>query len=195
MEQTENTPAEDLQTRYPWYDIPHLQNYRTRQAELPRRLNLLSRFRPALLNSANCSPDTALLLTPETATASETVAASFAAQPHVTDPDSKTENIFDMIDNFLENGEHKISIAETTSDEFTAPSEQLPEGNLLTEALASVYEKQGLYTRAIEIYKKLSLLNPEKSVYFAELIAELEKRSANESNKHDQKTTKQANNN
>lgn len=38
---------------------------------------------------------------------------------------------------------------------------------VLTEAMAEVYASQGKIAKAIEIYQKLSLLNPAKSTYFA----------------------------
>lgn len=44
---------------------------------------------------------------------------------------------------------------------------------VVTEAMADVWEKQGNYTKAIEIYRKLSLLNPPKSSYFAAKIEHL----------------------
>lgn len=42
-----------------------------------------------------------------------------------------------------------------------------------TEAMAEVWAKQGKKARAIEIYEKLSLLNPSKSHYFAAKIEQL----------------------
>ena len=58
--------------------------------------------------------------------------------------------------------------------------EQLAEHSLenrevYTEAMAEVWEKQGNAAKAIEIYRKLSLLEPSKSPYFAAKIEELKK--------------------
>lgn len=44
---------------------------------------------------------------------------------------------------------------------------------VVTEAMASVLEKQGKNEKAIELYKKLSFLNPHKSAYFADKIKNL----------------------
>jgi hypothetical protein len=44
-----------------------------------------------------------------------------------------------------------------------------------TEAMAEVWIKQGNPEKAMEIYRKLSLLNPPKSSYFAGLIEKLKK--------------------
>ena len=51
--------------------------------------------------------------------------------------------------------------------------QSLSEGKVVTEAMAEVWEKQGNYEKAIEIYRKLSLLNPAKSSYFAAKIDQL----------------------
>ena len=51
----------------------------------------------------------------------------------------------------------------------------LEEKDVDTEAMAEVWIKQGHPEKAAEIYRKLSLLNPSKSSYFAVLIEKLKK--------------------
>src|SRR6056297_2538134 len=47
---------------------------------------------------------------------------------------------------------------------------------ILSETLAKLLAHQGHADRAIDMYKKLSLLNPKKSSYFAEIIEKLEEK-------------------
>jgi hypothetical protein len=44
---------------------------------------------------------------------------------------------------------------------------------VVTEAMAAVWIKQGNIAKAKEVYHKLSLLEPSKSAYFASKISEL----------------------
>ncbi len=44
---------------------------------------------------------------------------------------------------------------------------------VLTEAIAEVFARQGLKHKAIDVYEKLSLQNPDKSAYFAAKISKL----------------------
>lgn len=46
---------------------------------------------------------------------------------------------------------------------------------LVSESLAEVYARQGKKEKAIDMYQKLSLLNPEKNAYFAAKIENLQK--------------------
>lgn len=47
--------------------------------------------------------------------------------------------------------------------------------DFITETLASIYFQQKNYEKALDAYKKLSLKYPEKSIYFATQIKEIEK--------------------
>ena len=47
---------------------------------------------------------------------------------------------------------------------------------LVSETLARIYAEQELYQRSIDIYKKLILLFPEKSAYFATLIEKVKEK-------------------
>ncbi len=63
------------------------------------------------------------------------------------------------------------SPAEDTIKKHAASS--IEESDVETEAMAEVWIKQGKTARAMAIYKKLSLLNPSKSHYFAAKIEQL----------------------
>jgi hypothetical protein len=64
-------------------------------------------------------------------------------------------------------------VAEKKVEELAEYS--LTERAVLTEAMAEVWEKQGNAAKAIEVYTKLSLLDPSKSPYFAAKIEHLKK--------------------
>lgn len=66
-----------------------------------------------------------------------------------------------------------VTVAEHKVEELAQHS--LQEKAVFTEAMAEVWEKQGNTQKAIEIYRKLSLLEPAKSTYFAAKIEELKK--------------------
>ncbi len=80
----------------------------------------------------------------------------------------------DLIDRFLGEEELRIVAEEGEPEgEVRVTAELNDDEQLVSEPLAAIYAAQGLRDEAIAIYRKLSLLNPEKSIYFAELIDRL----------------------
>ena len=81
----------------------------------------------------------------------------------------------EIIERFLRKGEYRI-VAEDGEVEQDICTEACidDEDDIVSEELAEIYVAQGLKSQAIEIYRKLSLLNTEKFAYFAEKISELE---------------------
>ena len=75
-------------------------------------------------------------------------------------PDSETEQPIDI------NAEQKVE---------QLAGQSLQDREVITETMAEVWEKQGNAAKAIDIYNKLSLLDPSKRAYFAAKIEELKK--------------------
>lgn len=70
--------------------------------------------------------------------------------------------------------EPNTSIDEVTNQSIQRIAEHsVEEKEVLTEAMAEVWAKQGNADKAIRVYEKLSLLNPAKSPYFAGRIEQL----------------------
>ncbi len=97
-------------------------------------------------------------------------------EPKKVDIEKLTEiSSEDIIDRFLRVENLRISVDEDANIEDVITSAELDdEDDMVSEELAEVYLQQGLKSEAIATYRKLSLLNPEKSIYFAELIAKIE---------------------
>jgi hypothetical protein len=83
-----------------------------------------------------------------------------------------------LIDNFLQ--QHNIEkikvkdVNEKENEDFSVKSSQ-ENDELMTETLANIYINQNQFLKARNIFEKLSLKYPEKSIYFAARIKEVEK--------------------
>ena len=96
------------------------------------------------------------------------------------------DSTLSLIDDFISSGDHhRIVIGEQTTEESMASigGENDDDDDFVSEELAEIYAKQGLFDDAIAIYRKLSLQDSQKSIYFAELIGQLCERMAQEGQK------------
>ena len=83
----------------------------------------------------------------------------------------------ELINNFIETQENEgITLPDVPQVQpVLETSENTDDGTCLTETLARIYIKQGRYSKALEIIKRLSLKNPKKNAYFADQMRFLEK--------------------
>ena len=81
----------------------------------------------------------------------------------------------DLIDDFLNNDDGKMELKEEPEyePEIEEPSDS--DSGFFTETLARIYIKQGRYSKALEIIRRLNLIYPKKNRYFADQIRFLEK--------------------
>jgi thioredoxin-like negative regulator of GroEL len=93
-----------------------------------------------------------------------------------------------LIDSFIENDKGKIVLNENPTlrpdvENEDDETEKMPEESYFTETLARIYIKQGRYSKALEIIRRLSLQYPKKNAYFADQIRFLEKLIINNNKK------------
>ncbi len=82
-----------------------------------------------------------------------------------------TEEASQLLENFIKNRPRITKIRKDIDRlEVYTSKKETPEFELVTESLAKLHIKQQRPEKAIEIYEKLSLQNPEKFSYFAALI-------------------------
>ena len=100
-------------------------------------------------------------------------------------PEMRGQNLIDTFIN-ADKGRFTLSDvplpADDTPKEPEEPEEEVGE-EYFTETLARIYIKQGRYSKALEIIRRLSLQVPKKNAYFADQIRFLEKVIINNSKK------------
>ena len=109
----------------------------------------------------------------------------------VKSEETESSPTLDLIDTFISNNEQgRIELKENIeyvpeiADEGDKNGENEDEEGYFTETLARIYIKQGRYSQALEIIKRLNLAYPKKNAYFADQIRFLEKLIINSNNKN-----------
>jgi tetratricopeptide (TPR) repeat protein len=148
---------EEMIGRYPWFVLPKelllKLSLRTGDTETTERM-----LRALSLRLSGWPPPAWLLEQPDVAGIEERAGRT-------------------MIDRFLTLEEKRIVPAEGDSGDpadLAARTASAAEGPV-SEKLARIYLDQGLYEQAAEIYRRLILTFPEKSVYFADAIEQIKK--------------------
>ena len=112
-------------------------------------------------------------------TALHALACNF--RPFRLAPSQEQPDTMQIIDRFLAHPPKRIVPPPFRPAEEESETEDLAAANnahteIISETLAEIYEKQGLYDQSMDIYRKLSLKFPEKSIYFANRITRLQAR-------------------
>lgn len=159
MKESQETPRQDpceehesLAEKYPWFDAAHRANNSAK--DLPVHIKLTDSFRLG-----------------------KRTGRTIPVAGHSQNKPPGQEEQYSIIDKFLEKGEYRIVPGKDTP-EVPLGSRMVSEFNgddeFLTEEMAEIYVRQEQYAKAVEIYERLSLLNPEKSIYFADVIAQID---------------------
>lgn len=120
-------------------------------------------------------PVTAPEPAPSTETQTKTEESPAPAQTQVkARPGSSAAEIMEQ---FIRRGEVEPKAKASFFNPQQAAKKSLEDHGLVSETLARILEKQGNYSKAREVYDRLALKHPEKSVYFAALSKALEGRS------------------
>ena len=182
-----------LLKRYPWFTTARLMLSRI-SGKVDPALSLYLATRPApglLLRSSGASGISPVVGTqgppsdavgPDVDEGAASVAGSVAmAASGMTGEAVTGSPTFEVIDRFLASECGRIVPREGIPEGDIAAGSAVIDEELATEELAEIYLAQGLNDRARAIYAKLSLLYPEKSVYFATIIARIDGNGADNS--------------
>lgn len=164
----------DLVRTYPWFTLGRYMELRALRGTDPAAYNralrradvrLFGHPYPGLLLDDDCTPP------PD----------DFAYENYDTGNYQERPDTVSVIDDFLSfegnnNGPRIVPppVDNTYEQEDISAESVADDGEVATEMLARIYLAQGLPDRAVEIYYRLSLKYPEKSTYFANLIADVQ---------------------
>jgi hypothetical protein len=97
-------------------------------------------------------------------------------KPEAKEKQSNVDDVQSVLDKFLATKKTRpIKKTEFYKPENKAETSATEDFSIVTETLADIYKRQGLFDLAIKVYRKLMLHNPNKKENFAAQIKELEK--------------------
>ncbi|MEZ5197595.1 MAG: hypothetical protein R2764_14730 [Bacteroidales bacterium] len=109
----------------------------------------------------------------------QTIVTEYRLEPieEILPENNNSISNLELIDKFIEN---EPQIAPLPKSGFFDPVDYANQSlvdkeDIVSETLANIYYQQGNLSKAINIYKKLCLVNPEKSTYFAAQIEKIQK--------------------
>ena len=148
--------------------------------ETSRTISLIDRFLdsiPAEADSGKSATEGRKKRKPTPADAAIDYVAYLLETEGGLDDDSPAMRGQDLIDNFINNDNGKIELKDKPEyvPEIDGNDKKEGDENYFTETLAQIYIKQGRYSKALEIIKRLNLNYPKKNAYFADQIRFLEK--------------------
>lgn len=106
------------------------------------------------------------------------LASEINQNAHAKEAEQEVENTKQgsLIDAFIKaNPEFRPSPEKTTDNSDLSTDSTQENDELITDTLAKIYIRQGLYQKAIQAFQKLSLKFPEKNTYFGDQIEEIKK--------------------